>query len=30
MCILLTAAKANARTVNVYIVNHLIGRAYMN
>ena len=27
---LLSAAKANNRTVNVYIVNNLIERAYMN
>ncbi len=27
---LLSAAKANNRTVNVYVVNNLIERAYMN
>ncbi len=28
--VLLTAAKANSRTVNVYIVSNLIERAYLN
>ena len=28
--VLLSAAKANGRSVNVYIVNNLIERAYMN